>query len=208
MLAGMDSDDWDARYASVERVWSVEPNRWLVDAVTGLEPGRALDLACGEGRNAVWLRRLGWEVTAVDFSDVGLAKGRAADPEVDWVGADVRTWTPPASAFDLVAIVYLHLPAGERRAVLASATSALTPGGTLVVIGHDRRNLVDGVGGPQDPEVLLDPAELVDELAGLADLDVLRAETVDRPVGDDTARDTFVVVRRVQVSPAARATSG
>ena len=115
--AVMDADAWDQRYAAAERVWSVEPNVWLAQVARDLSPGRALDLACGEGRNAVWLAERGWRVTAVDFSAVALARGRAGSEEVEWVEADVRAWAPPVDAFDLVAIVYLHLPPDERRGV-------------------------------------------------------------------------------------------
>jgi len=188
----MDADAWDQRYAAAERVWSVEPNVWLAQVARDLPPGRALDLACGEGRNAVWLAERGWRVTAVDFSAVALARGRAGSEEVEWVEADVRAWAPPVDAFDLVAIVYLHLPPDERRGVLAAARAALAPGGTLAVIGHDVRNLSDGVGGPQEPAILLDPAAVAAELAGL---DVERAETVARPTPAGDALDTLVVAR-------------
>jgi SAM-dependent methyltransferase len=188
----MDATDWDERYAAGQ-VWSVEPNGWLVDAVGDLPPGRALDLACGEGRNAVWLHGRGWEVTAVDFSQVGLSKGRAAAPEVRWVCADVTTWEPPGAAFDLVALVYLHLPPLAWRTVLARAVAAVGPGGSLVVIGHDVRNLAEGVGGPQDPAILLDPAAIAD---AVGELHVERAGTVERAVDGGTALDALVVARR------------
>jgi SAM-dependent methyltransferase len=190
----VDADAWDQRYAAAERVWSVEPNVWLAGVARDLPPGRALDLACGEGRNAVWLAGRGWRVTAVDFSAVALARGRAASEEVEWVDADVRAWVPPVDAFDLVGIVYLHLPSDERRDVLAAATAALAPGGTLAVIGHDVRNLAEGVGGPQEPDILLDPGAVAAELAGL---DVDQAETVTRPTPAGDALDTLVVARRV-----------
>lgn len=185
----MDATEWDDRYAAVDRMWSAEPNGWLVDAVAELRPGRALDLACGEGRNAAWLHRVGWSVTAVDFSEVGIARGRAEEPGVDWVVADARTWRAPVAAFDLVAIVYLHLAPDERPSVLAGAAAALAPGGTLVVVGHDTRNLTEGVGGPQDVAILLDPVQVASELP----LRVLRADTVERPVGDGIALDCIVV---------------
>jgi SAM-dependent methyltransferase len=188
----MDATDWDARYAAAQ-VWSVEPNGWLVDAVGDLAAGRALDLACGEGRNAIWLDRLGWDVTAVDFSEVGVAKGRAAAPEVRWVCADVTTWEAPSAAFDLVALVYLHLPPVAWRKVLAAAVAAVAPGGSLVVIGHDVRNIAEGVGGPQDPTILLDPAAVA---GAVGDLQVQRAETVERAVDGGTALDALVVARR------------
>jgi SAM-dependent methyltransferase len=196
----VDADEWNERYAAVERVWSVEPNMWLEEVARDLPPGRALDLACGEGRNAVWLAGRGWQVTAVDFSTIALDRGRATSAEVEWIDADVRAWTPPAAAFDLVAVVYLHLPPGERRPVLAGATAATAPGGTLVVIGHDRRNIAEGVGGPQVPEILLDPSDVAAELTGADGIDVVRAETVVRPTPAGDALDTLVVARRAALS--------
>src|SRR5687768_6279671 len=125
----MDSDAWDERYAGTELVWTAEPNRFLAAEVGGLTPGRALDVACGEGRNAVWLASLGWTVTGVDFSPVGLDKARRLAQErgvsVEWVTADVTTYEPPAGAFDLVVVLYLHLPAPALAVVLARAAHAL-----------------------------------------------------------------------------------
>jgi SAM-dependent methyltransferase len=199
----MDADAWDQRYAAAERVWSVEPNAWLAEVAADLDPSRALDLACGEGRNAVWLAARGWRVTAVDFSAVALARGRAVSAAVDWVEADVRAWTPPSpegeGAFDLVAMVYLHLPPAEREAVVGTARRAVAPGGTVVVIGHDVRNLAEGVGGPQDPAILLDPRTVATELSAAGGdgpgLSVVRAETVARPTPAGDALDTIVVAR-------------
>ncbi len=76
MVASMEREEWDERYASHELLWHAEPNRFVVEEVGDLAPGTALDLACGEGRNAVWLAEQGWRATGVDFSAVALAKGR------------------------------------------------------------------------------------------------------------------------------------
>ena len=76
----MQREDWDKRYAAVENLWAAKPNRFLVAEVADLEPGRALDLACGEGQNAIWLATLGWEVTGVDYSEVAPRRGRARRP--------------------------------------------------------------------------------------------------------------------------------
>src|SRR5690348_14293140 len=104
----MDRAEWDRRYAGTELVWTAEPNRFVVQEVAGLPPGRALDLAAGEGRNAVWLAERGWAVTAVDFSAVGLDKARrlAAERGVEagWVVADVLEYVPEPGAYDLVLI--------------------------------------------------------------------------------------------------------
>jgi SAM-dependent methyltransferase len=103
----MDSSHWDDRYAAAEYVWKADPNVFLAAEAATLPVGRAVDLACGEGRNAVWLAEQGWTATGVDFSDVGLDKGRrlAADRGVDvtWVCADATTWTPPDDGYDFVA---------------------------------------------------------------------------------------------------------
>ncbi|RQX55381.1 class I SAM-dependent methyltransferase, partial [Micromonospora chalcea] len=158
----MDSSTWDSRYADTPGlVWSAEPNRFVVESVAGLTPGSALDIAAGEGRNAVWLAGQGWRVNAVDFSTVAVERGRqmaaARGVTVDWRVADVTAYRPVPNSYDLVLISYLHLPAAEFAGVLAAAKSALRPGGTLVVVGHDLANLTGGTGGPQDPAVLLTP---------------------------------------------------
>jgi SAM-dependent methyltransferase len=192
----MDASQWDERYAASELVWSAEPNRFVAEELADLPPGRALDLAAGEGRNAIWLARRGWEVTAADFSQVALDKGRrlAGDTEVRWVCADATRWEEPAS-YDLVVIAYLQLPAGERRAAVRAAYAALRSGGTLLVVAHDSQNLTAGVGGPQDPSVLYTAEDVLADL-GDASYDVVRAERVERPVGDEVALDALVRLMR------------
>ncbi|RJQ80568.1 class I SAM-dependent methyltransferase [Pseudonocardiaceae bacterium YIM PH 21723] len=184
----MDAATWDDRYAATDQLWSVTPNRFVEEQLAGLPPGRALDLACGEGRNAAWLADKGWQVTAVDFSAVAVDRGRTARPGVDWQVADVLTYRPQES-FDLVLIVYLQLPEAELAQVLGTAARALSPGGTLLVVGHDRDNLEHGTGGPQDPAVLYTAAEITAALPGLR---VLDARQVLRPVEPRSAIDTLV----------------
>ena len=196
----MEPDDWNRRYEDADLLWTAQANRFLVAEVEGLAPARGLDVGTGEGRNAVWLAERGWRVTGVDFSDVGLAKARqlaaARGVEVDWVLADLRRYRPEPRSFELVVVLYLHLPADERRQVLTSVAEGLDDGGTLVVLGHDRTNLTEGHGGPQDPAILFTPEEVVDDLEEARGLAVLRAERVARPVrtdaGERTAVDAFV----------------
>ena len=200
----VDAQAWDERYAASGLVWSAEPNIFVADELGDLPPGRALDLAAGEGRNAIWLARRGWTVTAADFSQVALDKGQelAQDATVRWVCADATRWDEP-SAYDLVVIAYLQLPAEQRRAAVRAAFASLVPGGTLLVVAHDSSNLVDGTGGPQDPAVLMTAEDVLGDLAG-EELEVVRAERVARIVGDGhgeeparTAWDCLVrVVRR------------
>ena len=185
----MNRDDWNTRYAEQELVWSAGPNRFLVSETEGLPPGRALDLACGEGRNAIWLAERGWQVTAVDFSDIAVDKGRARNGEIDFVVADVLEYDPGEETFDLVIVFYLQLPAGELERVLRKAASAVAPGGTFLLVGHDLRNLTEGHGGPQDAAVLY---RAEDVPAALPGLEVVRAEPVDR----DGAVDALVRATR------------
>ena len=195
----MRRDDWDKRYASVESLWSPKPNRFLVAEVAALAPGRALDLACGEGQNAIWLATLGWEVTGVDYSEVAIAKAKARAERdavgVDFVCADLVSYEPAASTFDLVLVLYLHISGLERRGVLDSAAAALAPGGTFVLLGHDSTNLTDGVGGPSDPAILYTPDDIAYELPGL---EIETAERVLRDVrGEERdAIDALVKARR------------
>jgi SAM-dependent methyltransferase len=175
---------WDERHRLGE-IEGQAPNPTLVAAVAGLRPGRALELAAGTGTNAVWLAKMGWRVTAVDWSPVALERGRAraaaASVEVEWLQQNLLEWSPPDRAFDLVVVVYLHLPPDERRPVYASAVAAVAPGGRLLVVGHDPLNLTEGEGGPQDPARLFTAAALAAELveADLA-LAIERAEVVRR----------------------------
>ena len=199
----MRSEDWDRRYAGRELLWTAEPNRFLVAETEGLEPGRALDLACGEGRNAVWLAEQGWRVTGVDFSGVALGKAgelaRARGVEVELVESDLTAWEPERGAFDLVVVLYLQLPAAERAPVLRKAAAAVAPGGHLLVVAHDSSNLEHGWGGPQDPAVLYTAADVTAAIQPES-LEAERAGVVERPVeteeGERVALDLLVRARR------------
>ena len=198
----MNSRQWDERYSGDELVWSSTPNQFLVAEVVGLAPGRAVDLGCGEGRNAIWLAERGWEVTGVDFSPVGLTKAKRfadrAGVQVTWVESAVEDWTPPPDGFDLVALLYLQLPEPARSTALSAAASAVTPGGTLLVVAHDVDNLSRGYGGPQSPDVLYAVSDVTEAAVG-AGLTVERAEQAIRVVdtGDGPRKAIDTVVRAV-----------
>ena len=197
----MDSAGWDTRYRASDLVWGGEPNRFVAEEFTGTPPGRALDLGAGEGRNAIWLAGLGWQVTAVDFSAVAVDRARRLAEQrgamVDWVVADLRDYQPTPGGFDAVVVAYLHLPPADLNVVLGRAAQALAPGGRILVVGHDVTNIKQGIGGPQDPGVLHTPPGIVAALPGLS---VRRAERVRRPVaagqGVVDAIDTLVCAVR------------
>ena len=185
-------------------MWSATPNRFLVEEVEDLPPGRALDLGAGEGRNAIWLAQLGWEVTAVDFSGVAIEKARSISQDrsvaVTWIVEDLLAYQADAGAFDLVILLYIHLREPEFRRILDLAIAALAPAGMLLVIGHDSDNINHGTGGPQDPSVLYNAQDLINSIGGR--LNVIRARQVFRPVATEQGerRAIDVLVRAVAPS--------
>lgn len=193
----MDAGDWDDRYRATDRLWSAEPNLFVADRLGSNRAGTGLDLASGEGRNAIWLAEQGWDMTAVDFSEAAVERGRAISDEVRWVVADIRTWEPD-DVYHLVVVAYLHLVLDEFEPLIQRVVNWLAPGGELFMVGHDRRNIEHGVGGPQVPAVLWDIEEIVPWLNGL---DILEAEIVEREVvaenGSRMALDALIRARRV-----------
>jgi SAM-dependent methyltransferase len=183
----MDAETWDARYAEAELVWSAGPNVFVAEHLADHPRGRALDLAAGEGRNAIWLAEQGFAVEALDFSEVAARKARelAAHRGVE-LTVTVADVTEPflVAPADAVLIAYLHLPREVERDVLRRAAELVLPGGTLLLVAHARRNLTDGVGGPQDPQLLPTPQEVTDALAGTG-LEIVEAGEVTREVEAD-----------------------
>lgn len=196
----MDAAGWDERYGGADMLWGAGPNEEVRRRLEGLAPGTALDVAGGEGRNAVWLASRGWDATVVDFSAVALARAEqlaaARGVPVRTVRADVTAWAP-AGPVDLVLLAYVQLPGEARCDLLRRAATWVGPGGTLVVVAHDRSNVRHGHGGPPREDVCYDLDETVGALAALT---VVVAEVVEREVateaGDAVALDTLVVARR------------
>ena len=180
----------DERYATA-RQWSVTPNQLVATRLGDLSPGRGLDLACGEGRNALWLASLGWSMTALDFSAVAIERGREAAAELAPEVADRLTWVvgdaleEPLPEVDLVVLAYLQLPAAARRTAVRRAWEALVPGGTFFLVAHDSTNLTEGTGGPQDAAVLYTATDVLADLQGLPAPEVVAAERVTRTVSAD-----------------------
>lgn len=198
----MDASEWDERYASTELVWSRGPNTFVASELADLPPGRAIDLAGGEGRNAIWLAERGWDVELVEFSQVALDKAamlaERAGVALTRTLADV-TAEPRLEPADLVVVAYLQLPPGPSRTATRLAASLVAPDGTLLVVAHAKRNLADGVGGPPSAEVLRDADEVVEELAGTG-LAVTKAVEVTRSVEteDGTRQAIDLLVRAVR----------
>ncbi len=142
---------WEERYAGDGSVWSGHVNAQLAAEAAGLTPGRALDVGAGEGGDALWLARHGWQVTALDFAEAALRRGaeRAAAEgladRVTWRRADVREWEAGDERWDLVTSSFLHLPDGGMVDVVRRLAGAVGPGGTLLVVGHHPDDLATGL---------------------------------------------------------------
>ncbi len=143
-----DRDAWESRWRQAlrehpDKVASRPPNEHLLAETRGLTPGLALDAGCGHGAEALWLAAAGWTVTAVDFSTAALEHGRTTaqglGPDVadriDWVEADLGSWTPPRRRFDLVSCLYVHV-AGSVGEMVTRLGAGVAPGGTLLLVGH------------------------------------------------------------------------
>lgn len=208
-----DAAFWDARYAESARVWSGEPNSELIRQTSDLTPGRALDVGCGEGADAIWLAQRGWRVTGVDISRLALERAAehaaAADvaDRIDWQRHDLTTSFPEGS-FDLVSAHFLHSPGDlPREEILRTAAGAVAPGGVLLIVGHAAfppwaENPPADVHFPTPDEVLaaLDLPE--------GEWEVLRSEEYERlqtaPDGSQGIRaDNTLKVRRLPVLPGA-----
>ena len=204
-----DQGFWDERYSSTPELWSGHVNAVVRDEVAGLAPGRALEVGCGEGGDALWLAEQGWEVLGVDLSQVAVdrAAARARDVGLEgrtaWERRNLLEWTPPASAYDLVNVAFVHLSTDERRTVYAGLAAAVAEGGTLLVVAHHPSDL-GVVPRPPFPDLFFTPEDLVADLATWRGTwDVVTAEARPRAGRHDghevTLHDTVLrAVRRAQ----------
>lgn len=198
--ADFGAEYWESRYHRHDVHADRQPNPQLVAEVDQLSPGTALDAGCGEGANAVWLASGGWQVTAVDIAELALSRGREhaqtlgaelgidIESRIDWVRADLTTWTPPEGRFDLVTAHYVH-PLGGFTTLVPRLGDAVAPGGTLLLVSHD----------PSDPHPLTHTTSATgqtpQELAASLDQNqwaVEVAESRQRPSPDSTGHDIAI----------------
>lgn len=171
--AGAELDRWNRRFSAEEYVFGTEPNAFLASQKQLLAPGmRALCVADGEGRNSVWLAAQGLEVTAFDFSPVGLAKAtRLAErsgAKVDYRLAGVEEWNWDAAPYDAVIAIFVQFtPPAQRARMFEGMVRALKPGGVLILQGYGPEQLRYGTGGPKQVENLYTEALLRESFASL-----------------------------------------
>ena len=167
----MDPHRWDERYSSTEFVFGTEPNDFLASVAGQIPPGPVLMLGEGEGRNAVFLAGRGYEVVAIDQSEVGLAKARRLADErgvrIQTRQADLNDYRIESGAWAGIVSIFCHLPLSIRVPLHAAVVRGLRPGGVFVLEAYTPRQLGRGTGGPPDPEMMPTLDLLTDELAGL-----------------------------------------
>lgn len=203
----MDETFWNEMYREGgHQRWSGEPNGALVAEVSGWTPGRALDVGCGEGTDAIWLARNGWQVTATDISRVALERaeraGKEAGVEVRWLHADLLAAPPEAGAFDLVSLQYFPIHRDRGPAAARGLVDAVAPGGVLLVVSHDLSGQPEGWHGPA-PEEFYHPGELAALLGEGWTVEVNEPrERPHVPQGNPHIRDVILRVRRAAAASA------
>ncbi|MGD0808882.1 MAG: class I SAM-dependent methyltransferase [Acidimicrobiales bacterium] len=184
------ADEWDERYSERDGAkWSGRPNGRLTVEVSGLTPGRALDIGCGEGADAIWLARSGWAVTAIDISDVALGRARAAADlagvAVEWVCGDALETVFPAGSFALVSMQYPALPKAAGEVAARALLDSVRPGGLLLAVFHD----LDDEHREHMKSRGIDPADYID------------ADDLRRLLGDEFTVELFAVEQRIDPPP-------
>jgi ubiquinone/menaquinone biosynthesis C-methylase UbiE len=199
-------EHWEARYGERERIWSGRVNPWLAGLAEGLQPGRALDLGCGEGADTLWLADHGWDVVGVDISDTALARAadeaarRGVSERVSFVQTNLSEEFPDG-AFDLVSAQFLQsFVYLDRERIFAAAARAVSPGGVLIVVDH-------GAAPPWSHAAHDHVFPTIPEVLAALNLESghweqVRAESVERaatgPDGQPAVLiDNVIVVRRV-----------
>jgi SAM-dependent methyltransferase len=184
------ADEWDARYTERDgAMWSGRPNGRLLVEVAGLPPGRALDVGCGEGADAIWLARSGWTVSAIDISDVAVGRARTAaelaGASVDWICGDALQMAFPVGSFALVSLQYPALPKAAGEVAVRGLLDTVRPGGLLIAVYHD----LDHEHREHMKSRGVDPADYVD------------ADDLRQLLGEDFTVELYAVEPRIDPPP-------
>ena len=189
---------WDERYASDDYRFGTRPNRFLIDCAARMKPGRLLSLGEGEGRNAVYMASLGFEVTAVDQSEVGMTKARRLADErgvpLNTVIADLNDYPIQPGAWDVIMNFFCHMPKAERLPLHRRVVDGLTPGGAYILEIFRPAQLKLATGGPRTRDWVLSLADARAELTGL---ELVIARAITRHEEDDDPSTKLLAIIQV-----------
>ena len=197
-----DYADWDQRYAGSDQVWSGEPNAALRHEVASLHPGRALDVGCGEGADAIWLASIGWGVTALDVAEVALGRARARAAEagvsVTWIHSGLLDAELPPNGFDLVSAQYPALRRTAQDDAEHALLDAVAPGGTLLVVHHDVSDPSQALENGFDPNDWVGPRNVASLLGAewQIEVDEVRDRTITGGAGAHHSKDVVLRATR------------
>jgi SAM-dependent methyltransferase len=162
---------WDQRFAGEEYAYGIQPNVFFKEKITGLKPGRLLLPAEGEGRNAVFAAGLGWQVTAVDFSEQARVKAinlaQKSGVNIEYTIGDLVTFDFSKEVYDAVALIYAHLHQDFRKEVHQKIINSLKPGGYIIFEAFNKNQINKNSGGPKSLEMLYSTSMLQDDFKGL-----------------------------------------
>lgn len=197
--------EWDARYLDdPDRIWSGQPNDSLTAEISGLPPGRALDIGCGVGGDAIWLASQGWQVTGIDLSQVAIDRAataaRAAGVDVDWICGDFTAEPPAAGSYDLVTAHYLSMPKANIDTTLAILLDAVAPGGTLLFVAHAVSDHDPSHTPGRDPALYIQPEEVATHLGTGWTIAVHETRERPSPTGAPLRHTHDVIIRATRES--------
>lgn len=173
------SDFWDSRFGDTEYVYGKQPNVFFAEQTSGLKPGKLLLPAEGEGRNAVFAAGLGWDVDAFDSSIEGRKKAMLLAEEMgvqlEYAISSYQTYEPEEQEYDLIALIYAHMPSELRKEFHKKIQNWLAPGGRIIIEVFHKSQLGNSSGGPKDLDLLYDLSDLNNDFKGM---EIIQSEVV------------------------------
>ena len=183
----MSKDFWDKRYSEQEFAYGKEPNQFFKQNIDRLAPGKAIFLGEGEGRNAVYAAKLGWQADAVDFSisgkDKALKLAKESNVAINYTVTDFERYQFKKNYYDLVVMIFLHLPKETNQIIFQGSISSLKKGGKLIIQTFSKEQINNSSGGPKDPELLFSEKELLGYTSELK-TEFLESKTINLDEGN------------------------
>lgn len=192
---------WNERFGVEEYAYGIEPNQYFKQELEKLTPGKILLPGEGEGRNAVFAAKSGWEVTAFDPSSEGKKKAlklaQKNNVKIDYLLDNYDGIKFEADVFDCVVLIFTHMPSHKRNEYHKKLTSFLKPGGILILEGFSKEQINNNTGGPRNVDMLFSKDELLNDFELFSKLEITQTETVLKE--GETHRGTSSVIRLIGI---------